>query len=81
MGWLAGLSGVMLVEKYQAFWQAGFTKWAVLLLLIISAGYLAVRSPPTEVVVIAAIASVLGSALFQAARLVVYWLRLKRPGV
>jgi len=81
MGWLAGLSGVMLVEKYQAFWQAWFTKWAVLLLLIISAGYLAVRSPPTEVVVIAAIASVLGSALFQAARLVVYWLRLKRPGV
>jgi membrane protein DedA with SNARE-associated domain len=81
MGWLAGLSGVMLVEKYQAFWQAGFTKWAALLLLVISAGYLAVRSPPTEIVVIAAIASVLGAALFQAARLLVNRRHLKRPGV
>ena len=81
MGWLAGLSGVMLVEKYQAFWQAGFTKWAALFLLVISACYLAVRSPPTEVVVNAAMASVLVAALFQAARLLVNRRHLKRPGV
>jgi undecaprenyl-diphosphatase len=68
MGWLAGLSGVLLVEKYQAFWQAWFIKWTALLLLLISAGYLAVRSPPSEVVVKAAIASVLGAALFKAVR-------------
>jgi membrane-associated phospholipid phosphatase len=81
MGWLAGLSGVMLVEKYQAFWQAWFTKWTVLLLLVIGAGYLAARSPLTEVIVIAAVASVLGAALFQAARQLVNRRRLKRPGV
>jgi len=79
MGWLAGLSGVMLVEKYPAFWQAWFTQWSALCLLVVSACYLGLRSSPTQGVVNLAIASVLGAALFKAAHCLVNRRNLKRP--
>jgi len=81
MGWLAGLSGVMLVEKYPRFWQAWFIQWAALCLLVVSACYLAVRLSPTQDVVYLAVASVLGAALFKAGRHLVDRRRLKRPWV
>jgi len=71
MGWLAGLSGVMLVEKYQAFWRGRLIRPGVLCFLVISAIYVGSRSPKLEGVLTASMISVFIAVVFQVASLLI----------
>lgn len=71
MGWLAGLSGVLLVENYQAFWRGRLIRPGVLCFVVISAIYVGSRSTHLEGVVAGSMISVFIAIVFQVASLLI----------
>ena len=67
MGWLAGISGDLLVKRYAVFWKRPLAMALVLLVLMAFANYLRVNTPSTHEgwnLVMASIASVIGACVF-----------------
>jgi hypothetical protein len=67
MGWLAGISGDLLVRRYPVFWNRPLAMVLALLVLIAFANYLRVNTPSTHegwYLVMACIASVTGACIF-----------------
>lgn len=71
MGWLAGISGNLLVRRYAVFWQRPLALLLALLVLMAFANYLRIKTPPTDEgwnLVMAGIASVTGTCIVFLAR-------------
>ena len=78
MGWLAGLSGAMLVRRYSGFWDRPLALGVSLSVLLIFATYLGLnvqRSQEGWYLIMTSIASVAGVSMFSLARCL-----LSKPG-